>query len=252
MTWQDEMFIDLADCFLEILKSKKLPSDIKYFLQSLSPSTNNRLAILDLGCGSGRLFPILSEISTLVVGIDFSPKLIEEANGIARTLPNVLTVCHDMRQIRNLFPSGTFNMIVRAYTSLGYFEPSVEAAILSQCAELVEPGGKLIIDTFNANKFKISGSFERETNIGNFSLVEQYKWDSTLNLISCLWKYVFEENRIYEIPFHLDGYDVERIDALLAETGWCREKLFQDFSTTSPLDPSINSERIVVVAKRKK
>ena len=139
---------------------------------------------------------------------------------------------------------------VRAYTSLGYFEPNVEASILVQCADIVEPNGIFIVDTFNLCWFQVNQSFERKTVIGGFSLVEQYVWESNLCKICCNWIYMIENKKVLEIPFSLDGYDVDRIDSLLAKAGWCRESLFQDFSLLRPMHSPEQSERIVVVARR--
>lgn len=248
--WQDIMFNELADEFVEVLEGKRLPCDVGLFIDSLRSPGHDRFAILDLGCGIGRLFPHFSKTGTIVVGLDYAPKLVMRAGITARPFRNVIVVCYEMSKLRDLFPQSSFDLVVRAYTSLGYFKVGVEAEILDQCRELVRPGGKLVIDTFNASYFEAKRPNPRITTLLSFSLVEDYNWDPELGVIRCVWRYNYKDGRDpKEINFILDGYDLDRIDKLLQLTGWRREGLFRDLSTNAVAD-SVTSERLVVVAER--
>jgi len=250
-SWKETMFKELADEFVEILKIKPISGGFRDFLKQLELVSSNRLAILDLGCGVGRLFPHLSEVGTMVIGVDYSEKLTTEANQIACTLPNVSVLLYDMRKIGALFPDSSFDLVIRAYTSLGYFSVEEETGILSQCAKLVNPGGQLIIDTFNADWFRNKrDSFKRISPVGSFELEEEYNWDSGKHSISCVWRYKKQNGSQEEISFDLDGYDIHRIDNMLVETGWSRERLFKDFIPSGEVDDSTKTERLVVIAKR--
>ena len=251
LSWQDSMFNELADEFIEVLEAKPLPSDVGLFLESLRSDTRNRFAILDIACGIGRMFPHLSKAGTVVVGLDYYPKLIVEAAKRASLLPNVSVVCHDMRNLRKLFPCRSFNLVVRAYTSLGYFPPETEADILTQCHDLVVPGGKLVVDTFNSEWFRtVRSSRTVKKQFGSFEVEEEYHWDAELCLIRCMWRYNLSTAEKREIRFTLDGYDIAAIDKLLFQTGWKREGLFEDLSISSRGVDSSKMERCVVVAGR--
>lgn len=246
--WQYKMFIEGASEFIEILKYKSLTSDITLFIHSLRSQNQKRFAILDLGCGVGRLFPYLSEVGTIVVGSDYSPPLVAEAVKTARMLPNVTVVLHDMKNLRELFPPKSFDLVIRAYTSLGYFPPDIEADILDQCHELVVPGGRLVVDTFNSEWFRKAGALKRSEPLHTFELEEEYNWDTERDAIRCMWRYKFADGRVKENPFRLDGYDISRIDRVLGETGWKREGVFQDLSLSKKITDTAKTERLIILA----
>jgi SAM-dependent methyltransferase len=250
--WQDLMFSKLADEFVELLEEKSLPGDVELFIRSLRSPSHDRFAILDLACGTGRLLPQLSETGTIVIGLDNSPKLVVRAGIAARLLKNATVICCDMRQLLDLFPQGSFDLVVRAFTSLGYFKEGVEADILAQCRQLVGPSGKLVVDTFNASWFEAVRRPPRTTQLRTFSLVEEYNWDSNCGVIRCIWRYNYHNGTVKEIPFMLDGYNLDRIDKLLRDTGWRREGLFGDLSIAKAVadSESAKAERLVVVAVR--
>lgn len=251
-SWKDKMFKELAPEFVDILKAKSLHGDVTSFVKKFRSGSVNRFAILDLGCGVGRLFPHLSEAGTLVVGLDYSDRFVSAATKVARTLPNTTVILHDMRNLNSILPTNSFDMVIRAYTSLGYFSAEVETKILTQCSQLVVPGGRLIVDTFNAEWFRAKGTLKRSSSIGCFELEEEYVWDASNNAIACVWRYKYSGGRIDEIPFILDGYDIHRIDDILSKSGWSREALFRDLSPLDEIAEGAESERLVVVAQRMK
>jgi len=244
------MFMEFSEDFIEILEAKPINKTLKIFVNHFKQDSSNRYTILDLGCGTGRLFPALSEVGTIVVGLDYSEDLIIKANKTACSLQNVITVLYDMRELGNIFQDGSFDLVIRAYTSLGYFTEDTEMSILSQCAKLVSPGGHLVVDTFNADWFKLNGVFKRNTQLGSFELEEQYQWEPNKNSISCLWKYNKKGNKSKNISFTLDGYDLSRIDYVLEQTGWHREEVFSDIDISKRLNKTTSAERLVIVARR--
>lgn len=251
-SWKQQMFMESAEDFIEILEAKPISKTLKQFVNHLKPASPNRFAILDLGCGIGRLFPALSEVGTIVIGIDYSEELVTKANKIACSLQNVIVLLRDMRELGDIFQDASFDLVLRAYTSLGYFTVDSEMSILSQCAKLVKPGGHLVVDTFNADWFKSNGVLKRNSLIGSFELEEQYYWEPSKYSISCLWRYNRKGGLSTDIPFILDGYDLTRIDYILEQTGWCREGVFSDMDISKRLTTTSEAERLVVVARRAK
>jgi SAM-dependent methyltransferase len=201
-----------------------------------------------LGCGSGRFLPVLSALSPLVVGVDYSPELAAYAGRNAAALSNVLVLRYDMHLLRQLFTPDSFSLILKSYTSLGYFSYEQEQEILQQCSQIARPGAVLIVDTFNAAWIRTVGFFERQTQLKHFSLHESYTWEAAQQTIVCRWTYHWSD-RSHAIDFRLEGYDVERVDALLYAAGWRRRGLFSDYALGSITEGGAKAERLVVVAE---
>jgi SAM-dependent methyltransferase len=245
--WQDKMFKDYSDEFVEILAARPIPPAARSFLAAQIGAAAG--PALDLGCGSGRFLPVLSALSPMVVGLDYSPALVRHAGRSAAGLSNVLVVHHDMHLLRELFVADSFSFILKVYTSLGYFNYEQELAILQQCRQIARPGCVLIVDTFNAEWIRTVGSFERLTQLSSFTLHEAYRWEVEQRSIVCRWTYRWRD-RSHEIDFRLEGYDLQRIDALLHAAGWHRRGLFSDYALDSITDGGAAAERLVVTASR--
>ena len=105
------------------------------FLLSSMPRLSAGLSVCDLGCGTGLLgLLLLQRQSTLhVTGIDIQPAAISLAkqaamqNGLADSLT---FQCMDLRQIRQFFPSGGFDLVIcnPPYYSPGSGKVSQDAA----------------------------------------------------------------------------------------------------------------------------
>ena len=71
------------------------------------------LRLLDIGCGSGRLFPLYQELKiSEVVGIDISPKAIEKAVGYYNCTTRVLTA-ENIDYPDNYFDAAISNSVLR-------------------------------------------------------------------------------------------------------------------------------------------
>jgi len=97
--------------------------------------------ILDVGCGGGRHARALQEAGFRVVGIDLSPDLLAEAEGVVRLRA-------DMRALPFF---GGFDAATSFFTSFGYFDDDGNAATLASIAAAVRPGGVFLLDYLNAS-----------------------------------------------------------------------------------------------------
>src|SRR3989344_5362829 len=92
---------------------------IDNLVQLIKPSKSNR--ILDLACGKGRHAIYLNKKGFDVTGIDLSEKSIECAKISGNETLHFYT--HDMRK---LFRSNYFDIVLNLFTSFGYFEQERE------------------------------------------------------------------------------------------------------------------------------
>jgi SAM-dependent methyltransferase len=247
--WKEEMFVELADEFTAILASKGVPPTFSSFIGSLSQQ-GQFCRVLDVGCGTGRLFGGLSALSGIVVGLDYSAQLLAAAQRNSKMHRNVVTVRHDMRLADQIFVGNSFDLIIKAYTSLGYFSYDEEVLVLRSLGKTAMPNALLVIDTFNASWICQNKVFNRRSELPAFSLVESYRWNPARHIIECNWRYS-HGNSERDIDFDLEGYDLRRVDQLLNESGWSRRALYADYDPSTRLPSDVGSERLIVVAEKR-
>jgi len=102
--------------------------------------------VLDLGCGTGRLLPLLERTSE-VVGLD----LVETALHHAREregAENASLVCSDARRLP--FPTSSFEAVVFAFNGLDFAITTEERTrTLQELDRVVESGGTLVFSSHN-------------------------------------------------------------------------------------------------------
>jgi SAM-dependent methyltransferase len=97
-------------------------------------------AVLDAGCGTGRVAIELRRRGHEVLGVDADPAMLEAARGKAPEL--------DWRQADLGEPSldfgRTFDVVVMAGNVLIFVEPGTEGAVIANAARWLRPGGRLV------------------------------------------------------------------------------------------------------------
>jgi SAM-dependent methyltransferase len=138
---------------------QSLTVDIPYILQ-LAKMQNG--AVLDLGCGSGRVLLPLARAGFQVTGVDNSPEMIGLARAKLAAEPRYVQgmaalIEADIRALsRKTLPS-MFDLALITYNSLLHFREAEILRILRAAAELSSPTAMLYIDV--ANPFLIENSF---------------------------------------------------------------------------------------------
>jgi len=146
-------------------------------------------AVLDLGCGSGRIVCAIADQVDFVVGADVSPAMLAAARERCRPRRNVSLVCTAGRDLA-MFGPRAFDAVV-AVDVFPYLVPAgLAASHIGEAARVLKPGGRLAILNFSYR-----GAFELDradvarmaqdhgfdlvrAAIGDFSL-----WDGTTFLL---------------------------------------------------------------------
>ena len=103
-------------------------------------------AMLDLGCGAGRHARQLAARGYAVTGLDLAATSIEAAKKHEGCKLRFRR--HDMRLP---FGKRAYDYVFSFFTSFGYFDdPQEHAAVLRNIARALRPGGRLVIDYWNA------------------------------------------------------------------------------------------------------
>lgn len=104
------------------------------------------MAVLDIGCGIGRIERALAPLVAAITAIDVSPAMIGEARRRCRGLANVDFACCDGRDLAAL-AGRHFGLVlaVDAFPYLVVADPAIAARHIADAAALLEPDGVLVI-----------------------------------------------------------------------------------------------------------
>ncbi len=115
--------------------------------------------VLDIGCGTGALLPLLAKRGARVIAIDRSSEMVAQARERAAVEGILDSVCVNRgttMEIDRLFSDAEFDAVVLSLvmTELSNDE---QAWVLNQCARILKPKGTLLI----ADEFKPPRLFNR-------------------------------------------------------------------------------------------
>ncbi len=106
--------------------------------------------VLDLACGKGRHSLQLRKKGFEIIGIDLSEESIAEAK--LHETDRLEFFEHDMRE---LYWSEYFDLVVNLFTSFGYFHNAEDdQKTISSVADSLKVGGVFVLDFLNVNKVK--------------------------------------------------------------------------------------------------
>jgi len=93
--------------FYDTQYSEEQNAKIEAVLNNTKPNQNK--LVLDMGCGTGLLFQHIAKSTKLVVGIDISSKILQEAKKHTKQLPNTVVIRADADNTP--FPNQTFDQV---------------------------------------------------------------------------------------------------------------------------------------------
>lgn len=209
------MFRQHAELFLSISDAKSDVTEAVSFLDGLIERPGK---VVDLACGGGRLLGALASWASEVVGVDVSQPFLDRARQRCVNLPNVSFRQADMLGdgIEPILAES--DLIVRLYTSLGYFAPSDEATLIGRCARALNPGGKLVLDTFNSAALRFQGRWEAHSSADGVLLDEYYVINEGLGAIDAAWIYKTDRKEVV-IPFSLRAFSIDELARMFNDAG---------------------------------
>ena len=108
-------------------------------------------SILDAPCGHGRISNLLALDGFQVTGVDITELFLARAKEDAKRIG--AKVNYRRGDLRNLPVSGPFDAVFCWFTSFGYFDDEDNRRILQEFANVLNPGGVLLIETMHHDGF---------------------------------------------------------------------------------------------------
>jgi len=118
-----------------------LEAEILHILDRVGPSD----AVLELGCGYGRVALRIAERAGLVVGIDVS----EESLALARELAGANSTCEFLQMDASdmTFDDGRFDSVVCVQNGICAFDVPVDR-LLREALRVTRPGGRVLFSSY--------------------------------------------------------------------------------------------------------
>jgi ubiquinone/menaquinone biosynthesis C-methylase UbiE len=103
--------------------------------------------VLDVGCANGySAFHHLARGVQTITGVDFSPQMIEQAEGARRTCSDPARVSFKVGDVRRLpLPNAAFDLVYTTRTLINLPTWAEQQNGIAECLRVCRPGGKVIL-----------------------------------------------------------------------------------------------------------
>ena len=182
--------------------------------------------VLDLTCGTGSQVFYLVERGYQVVGADFSPALIKQAQEKAQQKNLDLQFLDgDMRTVQ----VGNFDAVITIFNSIGHVSKEDFAQTLQNIRKNLKDGGVYIFDIFNLQAMTdqvVTGlimDIKKVVNGVNIHNIQHSTIDKNSGLLTSYDKLVVENNgkiQAFENKFSLQIYRAKELQNILNDNGF--------------------------------
>jgi SAM-dependent methyltransferase len=261
--WTVKLFKKHPVLFLKQLEAlvSDAPCETDLLLKYLKEQKFKLKNILDLNCGIGRHSIELGKRGMNVLGTDLSSFYVKMARDRASregVADRVRFKTADMRRISSaLSTEKSFDGIINLYTSFGYYDERINAAVLRQCVKLVRPGGFFALEIMNRDwivrHFQKRGFQPYERMI----VLEDREFDTNTSRIKTVWTYMIQKddkkfNLEEQITLDHRLWSPHELIALFEENGWKFKVLYPGFGRQSDDLSLLESKRLFFIAQKKK
>jgi len=149
--------LNYYDTSLSALKLKKCydiaPSRVKQYLQAEIDFALSKIdrkdIVLDMGCGYGRLIPLLAKKARFVHGIDTSASSLKFGKEFLKDTPRQRL--HMMDAVHLTFSDNTMDVVLCLQNGISAFHTDPRS-LIKESVRVTKPGGKALFSTY-AEKF---------------------------------------------------------------------------------------------------
>ena len=221
------------------------PGEIDFYRSMLAEVKQRGGSVLEVGCGTGRVLMQLARAGISMVGMDFSPAMLEAARLKSQGLLNVRWVVGDMLA----FELGEkFDLIIIPGHSFQFMlTPEDQLACLTCISRHLTPSGKLVVHVNHDDHswlgglidqgpaFKLKGEYRQHSGKGTVRAWVAWSYQDDTQTASAVdaWEFVGEDGVVLErkesLPKLLHCVFPFEMRHLLARAGFEVEALYEDF-----------------------
>lgn len=231
MSWwerfYDELGADVDRVFATQQADTAAEADFAVHMLGLRPPAR----ILDLGCGTGRHSIELARRGFHVVGIDRSPAQLAAARAHAEAAGvRVQWRRADLRELPELPELPAADAAVCLFNSWGYFPDDEDnRRVLRQARAHLRPGGRLLLDTLNADWWVRHAGKNRGFVNGGAGISEELAYDAERRLLHARWRVHLDGRRVGTFVIHQHLYRLPEIRGRLHAAEFRIEGVYGDF-----------------------
>lgn len=222
--------------------AERTENELEFIWQALQLRQGE--AVLDLGCGHGRIANGLAKRGADVTGIDVLPLFLERARLDAAKAG--VTVNYRNGDMRELADIGPFDAAILWFYSFGYHSDEDNLKVLQGVSRALKPGGRLLIDQYNTSALARAGDRFTVLDLGDSLLMQKPIWE----LETGRWgaeRIVVRGGTIRRSRFTCRCYSPNELKTMLAGTGFSAPAFWGDGFEPLGLD---STKQIMLTTKQ--
>jgi SAM-dependent methyltransferase len=258
--WTRRLFVERSDLFLRFLDARwsqtgELVDGMVRVLESFGVKSG---CMLDLCCGNGRVAIHMAKRGFKAVGVDMSNVFLEDAKKKARerrVTRMVKFLEGDVRRLKDVVGSVSepFDVVVNAWTSVGYSSQENDLSIFKQARELSRKDAILFIaQTTHSEYISLKFVPTSYTEVDDMVLMESRKYDATTSQMMASWAFYNKRGEdlkfVDRIEYEIHVYSLSELSSLLRDAGWEVVASYGNLSTLQPMSP-LTSLNIIAKAR---
>jgi len=257
--WTKKLFIERSDLFLKLMNQRwsRTEALTDGMVKVLGDFGITKGSMLDLCCGNGRISVHMAKKGFRAVGIDMSKDFLDDAlkkaieHGISE---RVTFIQGDVRKLKSLVRKTPkrFDIVVNAWTSIGYSSPNADLSMFRQARESSRKGAVLfVVETMHSEYLSLKFTPTSYTEIDGMLMLENRKYDPKTSQMNAAWSFYKKRGEDLEfidrIEYETHTYSINELCILLRKAGWETVATYESLTTLQPMNP-LTSMNIVAKA----
>ncbi len=149
-----------------ILLKEYFKAEDSFLLTHITKGSN----LIDIGCGEGKHFILLSRHCDKLVGIDFSKIILDKTKQKTSNLNNIELFLEDANKTH--FPDHFFDNVICMFNTFGNMEKELQLEVLLEMKRIVKENGKIFISVYSENAKEMQKEYYA---LNGFKIVKEEK-----------------------------------------------------------------------------
>jgi 2-polyprenyl-3-methyl-5-hydroxy-6-metoxy-1,4-benzoquinol methylase len=247
--WVKKLFIEHADLFLKLLnqgwtRAEELVNGMIKVANGFGITSGS---LLDLCCGNGRISVNMAKKGFKAVGVDISETFIEDAKKKAQqhNVDGLVTFLRgDVRELKEVVGkvSQPFDIVVNAWTSIGYFSQKDDLNVLKQARKLSREGAILFIaETMHTEYLSIKFAPTAYRELDNIVMLEDRNYNPINARANTSWIFYKRHGKNLQYIDRIDidhhVYSPSELASLVKDAGWEPLVFYGNLAKLQPMTP---------------